>query len=147
LSSIEEDVMVQKVHEVMTRAPVTVDKQANLADAARLMRDRDIGDVIVMDNDRLHGLITDRDIVVRAAADARDMKSTMVDEVCSHDISDINANDDADQAVMLMRAKALRRVPVTDGGKLVGVLALSDMAVERDGGSALAGISSAQPNR
>lgn len=147
MDSIEEDVMVQKVHEVMTRAPVTVDKQANLADAARLMRDRDIGDVIVMDNDRLHGLITDRDIVVRAAADARDMKSTMVDEVCSHDISDINANDDADQAVMLMRAKALRRVPVTDGGKLVGVLALGDMAVERDDHSALANISTAQSNR
>ena len=139
--------MVQKVHEVMTRAPVTVDKQANLADAARLMRDRDIGDVIVMDNDQLHGLITDRDIVVRAAADARDMKSTMVEEVCSHDISDINANDDADQAVMLMRAKALRRVPVTDGGKLVGVLALGDMAVERDDRSALANISTAQSNR
>lgn len=139
--------MVQKVHEVMTRAPVTVDKKANLADAARLMRDRDIGDVIVMDNDRLHGLITDRDIVVRAAADARDMKSTMVDEVCSHDISDISANDDADQAVMLMRAKALRRVPVTDGGKLVGILALGDMAVERDDRSALANISTAQSNR
>ena len=139
--------MVQKVHEVMTRAPVTVDRQANLADAARLMRDRDIGDVIVMDSDRLYGLITDRDIAVRAAADARDMRSTAVDEVCSKDITDINANDDADQAVMLMRAKALRRVPVTDGGKLVGVLALSDMAVERDDGSALAGISAAQPNR
>jgi CBS domain-containing protein len=138
--------MVQKVHEVMTRAPVTVDRQANLADAARLMRDRDIGDLIVMDDDRLHGLLTDRDIVVRAAADAKDMKSTMVGEVCSRDIADIAANDDADQAVMLMRAKAVRRVPVTDGGKLVGVLALSDMAVERDSGSALAGISAAQPN-
>ena len=139
--------MVQKVHEVMTRAPVTVDRQANLADAARLMRDRDIGDLIVMDDDRLHGLLTDRDIVVRAAADAKDMRSTMVGEVCSRDIADIAVNDDADQAVMLMRAKAVRRVPVTDGGKLVGVLALSDMAVERDDGSALAGISAAQPNR
>ena len=139
--------MVQKVHEVMTRAPVTVDRQANLADAARLMRDRDIGDVIVTDNDRLHGLITDRDIVVRAAADARDMGSTAVGEVCSKDVTDINVNDDADQAVMLMRAKALRRVPVTDGGKLVGVVALSDMAIERDDRSALANISTAQPNR
>ena len=139
--------MVQKVHEVMTRAPVTVDRQANLAEAARLMRDRDIGNLIVMDNNKLHGVLTDRDIVVRAAADARDLKSTSVDEVCSKDIVDIGANDDADQAVMVMRARSVRRVPVTDGGKLVGVVALSDMAVERDDKSALAGISTAQPNR
>jgi CBS domain-containing protein len=146
LSSIEEDVMVQKVHEVMTRSPVTVDRQANLTDAARMMRDRDIGDLMVMDNGRLYGVLTDRDIVVRAAADARDLSSTVVDEVCSKDIVDIGANDDADQAVMLMRARAVRRIPVMDGGKLVGVVALSDMAVERDDRSALAGISTAQPN-
>ncbi len=138
--------MAQKVHEVMTRAPVTVSGQSNLTDAARMMRDRDIGDLFVMDDAQLRGVLTDRDIVVRAAADGRDLNSTMVDEVCSRDIVDISPNDDADQAVMLMRARAVRRVPVMDGGKLVGVVSLSDMSVERDNRSALADISTSQPN-
>jgi CBS domain-containing protein len=138
--------MAQKVHEVMTRSPVTVSGQASLTDAARMMRDRDIGDLFVMDDDKLRGMLTDRDIVVRAAADARDLTRTMVDEVSSKDIVDISPNDDADQAVMLMRARAVRRVPVVDSGKLVGVVALSDMSVERESRSALADISTAQPN-
>jgi len=139
--------MVQKVHEVMTSPAVTVDKQAGLAEAARLMRDRDIGDLFVLDGGRLHGMITDRDIVVRAAAESRDMSTTPVEDVCSHHVDDVNVNDDADQAVKLMRARAVRRVPVTDGDRLVGVVALSDMAVERDDRSALADISVATPNR
>jgi CBS domain-containing protein len=139
--------MAQKVHEVMTRAPVTVSGQSNLTDAARMMRDRDIGDLFVMDEAELRGMLTDRDIVVRAAADGRDLNSTKVDEVCSRDIVDISPNDDADQAVMLMRARAVRRVPVMDGGKLIGVVALGDMSVERDEGPALADISTSQPNR
>jgi CBS domain-containing protein len=139
--------MVQKVHEVMTSTPVTVSRQANLAEAARLMRDRDIGDLIVTDDGRLHGMITDRDIVVRAAAESRDMSATAVDEVCSHDVTELNVNDDADQAVMLMRARAVRRVPVTDGGTLVGVVSLGDMSIEREDRSPLADISVAQPNR
>jgi CBS domain-containing protein len=138
--------MAQKVHEVMTRSPVTVSGQASLTDAARMMRDRDIGDLFVMDDGKLRGVLTDRDIVVRAAADARDLTRTMVDEVASHDIVDISPNDDADRAVMLMRARAVRRVPVMDDGQLVGVVALSDMSVERDNRSALADISTAQPN-
>jgi CBS domain-containing protein len=112
-----------------------------------MMRDRDIGDLFVMDDGQLHGMITDRDIVVRAAAEARDMGTTPVDDVCSHQVDDVNVNDDADQAVMLMRARAVRRVPVTDGGRLVGVVALSDMTLERDDRSPLADISVATPNR
>lgn len=138
--------MAQKVHEVMTRAPVTVSGQSNLTDAARMMRDRDIGDLFVMDDAELRGMLTDRDIVVRAAADGRDLNRTKVDEVCSRDIVDISPNDDADQAVMMMRARSVRRVPVMDGGKLVGVVSLSDMSVERDNRSALADISTSQPN-
>jgi CBS domain-containing protein len=138
--------MAQKVHEVMTRSPATVSGQASLTDAARMMRDRDIGDLFVMDDGKLRGILTDRDIVVRAAADARDLTRTMVDEVASHDIVDISPNDDADQAVMMMRARAVRRVPVMDGGNLVGVVSLGDMSVERDNRSALADISTSQPN-
>jgi CBS domain-containing protein len=144
---MEADTMVQKVHEVMTAAPVTVSGQANLTDAARMMRDRDIGDLFVVDDGELHGVLTDRDIVVRAAAEARDLNGTTVDEVCSHDIVDISPDDDADKVVMLMRARAVRRVPVMDGRKLIGMVALGDMSLERDTGSTLSYISTSQPNR
>lgn len=138
--------MAQKVHEVMTDAPVTVGSHATLVEAARLMRERNIGDVFVVDDGRLRGIITDRDIVVRAVADARDLQATTVGDVCSCDLVDVSPDDDADRAVLVMRARAIRRVPVTIGDRLLGVLSLGDMAVERDPKSALADISAANPN-
>ena len=138
--------MVQKVHEVMTDAPVTVTSQTTLTDAARLMREHDIGDVLVMDDSQLRGILTDRDIVVRAVADARDSDATTVVEVCSRDIIDVSPNDDADRVLLLMRARSLRRVPVVEEGRVVGILSLGDMAVERDPQSVLADISASDPN-
>jgi len=138
--------MVQKVHEVMTDAPVTVTSQTTLTDAARLMREHDIGDVLVMDDSQLRGILTDRDIVVRAVADARDSDATTVGEVCSRDIIDVSPNDDADRVLLLMRARSLRRVPVVEEGRVVGILSLGDMAVERDPQSVLADISASDPN-
>lgn len=140
--------MGKLVGDAMTANPRTLDVRASVLDAARAMQEEDVGSVPVVDADKvLHGMITDRDIVVRAAAEARDMSTTPVEDVCSHHVEDVNVNDDANQAVMLMRARAVRRVPVTDEDRLVGVVALSDMAVERDGQSALADISVATPNR
>jgi CBS domain-containing protein len=130
----------------MTDNPITVGAQTTLVEAARLMRERDIGDVFVVEDGRLRGIVTDRDIVVRAVADARDIKKTTAGEVCSGDLVDVSPDDDADRAVMLMRARAIRRIPVTSAERLVGVLSLGDMAVERDPRSALADISAATPN-
>lgn len=138
--------MVQKVHEVMTDAPVTVTSQTTLTDAARLMREHDIGDVLVMDDSQLRGILTDRDIVVRAVADARDSDATTVGEVCSRDVIDASPNDDADRILLLMRARSVRRVPVVEQGRVVGILSLGDMAVERDPQSVLADISASDPN-
>jgi len=138
--------MVQKVHEVMTDAPVTVTSQTTLTDAARLMREHDIGDVLVMDDSQLCGILTDRDIVVRAVADARDSNMTTVGEVCSRDIIDASPDDDADRILLLMRARSVRRVPVVEQGRVVGILSLGDMAVERDPQSVLADISASDPN-
>jgi CBS domain-containing protein len=138
--------MTQKVHEVMTMSPVSVGSQTTLVDVANLMRERDIGDVLVIDNGRFQGILTDRDIVVRAVAENRDLRAATAEDVCSRDIVDVSPNDDADRAVMLMRARAVRRVPVMEGDRVVGILALSDMAVERQPESALADISVAEPN-
>lgn len=138
--------MPQKVHEVMTDGPITVGMQTSVAEAARIMRDRDVGDVLVADDGQLRGIVTDRDIVVRAVADARDPRAATVEEVCSTDLIFVGPQDDADRVVELMRARAVRRIPVVDGSQLVGVISLGDLAVERDSRSALADISAAAPN-
>jgi CBS domain-containing protein len=139
--------MAQKVREVMTPHPVTLAPDATLVDAARQMRAKDIGDVLVVGGDgRLRGIVTDRDIVVRALADGLSADSTTLGEVCSPDLAVVAPDDDSDRAVELMRDRAVRRVPVVDRGELVGVVSLGDLAIEKDPGSALADISAAEEN-
>lgn len=140
--------MEQKIRDVMTPHPVTLTPDALLIDAAEQMRDRDIGDVLILDEDgRVRGIVTDRDIVVRAIADGQEASITTVGEVCSPDVVAIEADDDVDKAVRMMSERAVRRIPVVDDGLLVGVVSLGDLAVERDPKSALGKISSAQHNR
>ncbi|MGW7101854.1 CBS domain-containing protein [Streptomyces sp. NPDC054883] len=139
--------MTRRVHEVMTGKPVTVEKLTSLAEAARVMRDADIGDVLVVDGGRLHGILTDRDLVIRAMAEDRDPAETTVQAVCSTEPVTIKPDDGVDRASDLMRRHALRRLPVqTADGELVGVVTLGDLEVERDPGSALAAISAAEPD-
>lgn len=139
--------MAQKVRELMTSHPVTLSPDASLVDAAKQMRAKDIGDVLVVGGDgRLRGIVTDRDIVVRGLADERDARSTTLGEVCSPDLAVLGPDDDSDRAVELMRARAVRRVPVVDHGELVGVVSLGDLAIEKDPRSALADISAAKEN-
>ncbi|THA51413.1 CBS domain-containing protein [Streptomyces sp. A1136] len=139
--------MTRRVHEVMTGKPVTVDKLTSLAEAARVMRDADIGDVLVVDEGRLRGILTDRDLVIRAMAENRDPARTTVRDICSTEPITIKPDDGVDEANDLMRRHALRRLPVQTGdGELVGVVTLGDLAVERDPGSALAAIAAADPD-
>jgi CBS domain-containing protein len=139
--------MPERLRDVMTRDPVAVTTSATLVDAAALMRDRDIGDVIVRREDgSVCGIITDRDIVVQGVAGGRDPSTITVDEACSHDLVTLSSNDAVSRAVDLMKGKAIRRLPVIDDGELVGVVSLGDLAEDRDPGSALGEISSAPPN-
>lgn len=140
------DVNQQTVSEVMTSDPVTIGSRQTVMEAAQMMRDYDIGDVIVTDGSTPMGIITDRDVVIRALADGRDMAVTEVGDVCSRDIATVSPNDTTDIAVGLMRSRAIRRLPVVSNGRIVGVVGLGDMAVERDPRSALADISAATPN-
>ncbi|MEV7546531.1 CBS domain-containing protein [Streptomyces sp. NPDC089915] len=138
--------MTRRVHEVMTGNPVAVERPTSLAEAARVMRDADIGDVLVVDRGRLRGILTDRDLVVRAMADGRDPAGTTVDAVCTTDPLTVRPDDGVDEAIALMRRKALRRLPVVTGdGELVGLVSLGDLVVEQDPGSALAAIAAAGP--
>ncbi|MFI1151227.1 CBS domain-containing protein [Streptomyces sp. NPDC020817] len=137
--------MTRRVHEVMTGNPVTVEQLTSLAEAARVMRDAGIGDVLVVDQGRLLGILTDRDIVVRALAEDRDPVETTVRAICSSDPLTVGPGDRVDQAVDLMRRHALRRLPVqAENGELVGIVTLGDLEVERDPGSPLSAIAAAE---
>jgi CBS domain-containing protein len=138
--------MADTVREVMTPDPVTMAGGFRLDDAARRMRDHHIGNVIVLDGVEVCGVLTDRDIVVRAVAEGRDPTATTLSDICSRDIVTVRADDSIDAAVQLMREHALRRLPVVDANRPVGIVSIGDLAVERDPHSALAEISTAPPN-
>jgi CBS domain-containing protein len=137
--------MARQVKELMAE-PVTVSGDATLTEAARLMRDADIGDVIVADGGRPVGVVTDRDIVVRGIAEEHAPGDTTVADVCTRDLVTVSPDDTIEQAAQLMREVAVRRLAVVEGDRLVGVISLGDLAIERDESSALADISAADPN-
>jgi CBS domain-containing protein len=134
----------QTVSDVMTKDPKTVPGSTPLIEAARMMRDEDIGPILVLDNGQVEGIVTDRDIVVRGIAEGADPARTSVRDACSTDLETLSPSDSVDRAVALMRDKAIRRLPVVDeAGKPVGIVSLGDLAIERDPDSALAEISEA----
>jgi CBS domain-containing protein len=139
--------MGQQVKEVMTSRPITLDRDASLVEAARVMRDQGIGDVIVVDGDDAAGIVTDRDIVIRAVADGADPNSTRLGQVVSGDLTAVAPDDPIERAVELMREKAVRRLPVLEGGKPVGVVSLGDLAIQGDPRSVLADISDEPDDR
>ncbi len=139
--------MGQKIRELMTKDPLTMDIARPLVEAARMMRDADVGDVLCMRDGKLAGIVTDRDIVVRCIAEDADPKTTPVERACSRDLTTLSPEDDSDNAVKLMGKKAIRRIPVVENGKPVGIVSLGDLAVARDRESALGGISAARANR
>jgi CBS domain-containing protein len=139
--------MNESVLEVMTPAPCAISPSDSAMTAARTMRANDIGDVIVLEDNRLFGILTDRDIVVRVIAEGANPNTTMVGAICSRDLSTIAPTASAGEAVRLMRDKAIRRLPVVDeSNQVIGIVSLGDLAVERDRRTALADISAAPPN-
>ena len=138
--------MTTTVRDVMTSALVTFPDNATAAEAAQGMREWDIGDVLVERDGKVAGIVTDRDIVVRAVAEGRAPSAVKLSEICSDMLVTVAPSDTVDEVVRIMRDNALRRVPVFDGDRAIGIVTLGDLAMERDGGSALADISAAPPN-
>jgi CBS domain-containing protein len=139
--------MSQTISQVMTPDPWTVQENAPIQEAAKIMRDAEIGDVIVLrDDDSVCGIVTDRDLVVRGLAQSADPAKMTMADVCRHEVVSISSGDPVEQAVPLMREHNIRRLPVIDGSRLVGIVTLGDLAIDRDPNSALADISKAPPN-
>jgi signal-transduction protein with cAMP-binding, CBS, and nucleotidyltransferase domain len=139
--------MGQSIQEVMSRDPIVLQQGASIQEAAQAMREQDIGDVIVMDDSQqICGIVTDRDIVLRAVAQGRDPLSLTIGEICSREVQTLSPNDEVGEAVKLMSHQAIRRLPVVEKGRPVGIVSLGDLAVTRDPESALADISAAPAN-
>jgi len=136
----------QLVHDVMTPNPIALMETSTVEEAALVMREADVGDVLVMHHNEVCGILTDRDIVVRFVADGHDPRATFIGEICSTDLTEVRPDDPIEHAIELMRFRAIRRLPVVDGGRVVGIVSLGDLACRRDPASALADISSAHAN-
>lgn len=140
--------MGQMIRDVMTCNPVKLSLDATVKDAATAMRDHNIGSVLVTGDDgALFGILTDRDIAVRSVAEGRDPTSTTLREICSHALTHLTPEDEVDNAIRLMAKKGIRRIPIIEGDKAIGVISLGDLAVARDPDSVLGSISAKSPNQ
>src|SRR5918911_782817 len=125
--------MAKSVRDLMSSNPHSVSSDASVVDAARIMRDEDVGLVPVVDGDRLVGTITDRDITIRVVVEQKDPQSVKVRDVASTDLVTVDPQQDLDQALRLMAQHQVRRLPVVEeGGRLVGIVAQADVARAAD---------------
>jgi len=135
-----------ELRDVMTPNPTVLTANTTVADAATLMRDQEIGDVLVQQDGELCGIVTDRDIVTRAAAEHRDPSEVRLGEICTSNVQTVSVDTSVDDVIRLMSECSVRRVPVVDNNRPIGIVSLGDLAVERDRGSLLGDISAAAPN-
>ena len=121
-----------RCREIMTKTVRTATRDMSLSEAAALMRDGDMGAVPVVDDGKLVGIVTDRDIVIRAVAEGRDA-ATHVGDVMTTELFTVTPDDFVFEAIRLMGDKQIRRVPVIDNnGALVGIIAIADVALETE---------------
>ncbi len=137
----------QKLREVMTREPIALDANATVAEAARCMKERNIGDVLVTRDGELCGIVTDRDLVVRCLAEREgDARDRQIGELCTRELATLAPDTDVSEAIQVMQDRAVRRIPVVESGRPIGVVSLGDLAIARDRKSTLGEISAASPS-
>ena len=134
-----------KVSDIMTPAPDGVYYSQTIGEAARIMRDTQVGAVLVVNEGELSGMVTDRDLVIRGLAEGEGPDSP-VGPLCSGELIGVAADADIRQAEQLMREHAVRRLPVINDGQVVGIVSIGDLAISADADSPLAAVSRAQPN-
>jgi CBS domain-containing protein len=124
--------MAKSVRDAMTEDPRSIGESASVVEAARLMRAEHIGSLPITDDEKLVGMITDRDITTRVVAEAADPKMTSVAEVYSRDLISVEPDNDLDEALQLMAQHQVRRLPVVQDGRLVGIVAQADIALKEN---------------
>ena len=134
-----------KVRDIMTAKVQFVDQNTSLVEVAKLMQKENVGSVPVCENDKLLGIVTDRDIIIRVIAQGKDPMTVKAGDTMTRNPVTIGLDADVHEAARLMSENQIRRLPVVDHGRLVGILALGDMAVEQihvnEAGEALSDIS------
>jgi CBS domain-containing protein len=121
----------QKISDVMTSNPRTIEPSTPVAQAAKLMRDEDVGPLPIVDGNRVVGILTDRDIVIRTIAEGKDPQSVTAGEIASKQLVTIDPDQSLDEAAQLMAKHQVRRLPVCEeDGRLVGIVAQADVAIE-----------------
>jgi CBS domain-containing protein len=122
--------VAKMVRDAMTANPRTATPAQSLAEAAQIMQSEDVGSVPVVEDGRLVGVLTDRDIAIRAVAEGVDVQTLNVGDVASREPVTVEPGQDLDEALALMARHQVRRLPVVDDGQLVGILAQADVAIE-----------------
>ena len=124
--------MAKSVRDAMTQDPRSIGPSVSVVEAARLMREGDIGSLPITDDEKLVGMITDRDITTRVVAEAADSKMTSVGDVYSRDLISVEPDKDLEEALRLMARHQVRRLPVVENGRLVGIIAQADIALREN---------------
>jgi signal-transduction protein with cAMP-binding, CBS, and nucleotidyltransferase domain len=132
--------MDAKVRDVMTPGPIGVDYDQSVGEAARAMRDWGVGAILVVSNGSLYGLVTDRDLVVRAVAGGRGADEP-VGPLSSANLIGVDAGADVHEAMRLMRQHSVRRLPVLEDGQVAGIVSLGDLAMQDEPDLAFAQLS------
>jgi CBS domain-containing protein len=124
--------MANSVRDAMTEDPRSIGASASVVEAARLMREDDIGSLPITDDEKLVGMITDRDITTRVVAQAADPNMTSVGQVYSRDLISVEPDNDLEEALQLMARHQVRRLPVVENGRLIGIVAQADIALSEN---------------
>jgi CBS domain-containing protein len=121
-----------KVRDIMTAEVETAEPDTTLDEIATMMRDGDVGAIPVLEDDEVVGIVTDRDIVVRCIAEGKDPAETTVDDVLSEDLETASPDMDLQEAARIMSGRQIRRLPVVEDNRLVGIVSLGDIAVKHE---------------
>jgi CBS domain-containing protein len=124
--------MAESVRDAMTEDPRSIGPSVSVVEAARLMREGDIGSLPITDDEKLVGMITDRDITTRVVAEGSDPKVTSVSDVYSRDLISVEPDEGIEEALRLMAHHQVRRLPVVENGRLVGIVAQADIALREN---------------
>lgn len=121
-----------KVRDIMTTDVACAAPDTTLEEIATMMRDEDTGAIPIVDDEALVGIITDRDIVIRCIADGKDASECTAEDIITENLETIEPDDDVNEASQIMARRQIRRLPVVEDGRLVGMLSLGDIAVKHE---------------